>query len=157
GASSNSATANPSRCRIPLEKPPIFRSLNPDSPTTSNTSSHLAGGVFCKREKKRSVSPAVRLGYRDIVSGKKEKYRLTSFLKGRTRPPVIRMWPASGGIRPVLIRIRVLFPAPLGPNRENISPRRSWKERSSTAFFPLYALETCSTSTQKVTPLPSFE
>ncbi len=47
--------------------------------------------------------------------------------------------PPVGSISPTSISIVVLFPAPLGPKKPNMSLSAISKFRLSTAFFPLYA------------------
>jgi len=44
--------------------------------------------------------------------------------------------PEVGGVRPVIIRIAVDFPAPLGPRKPTTLPGRTSKEMSSTAVNP---------------------
>src|SRR3954462_8919102 len=43
--------------------------------------------------------------------------------------------PAVGGMKPVIMRIVVDFPAPLGPRKPSTSPRSTEKEIPSTARF----------------------
>ena len=54
-------------------------------------------------------------------------------------PPVI-------GMRVVIIRIRVDFPAPLGPSSPKISPSPTLNEMSSTAVKSPYFLTMCDTA-----------
>src|SRR3954469_20034415 len=45
------------------------------------------------------------------------------------------MRPALGGMKPVIMRIVVDLPAPLGPRKPSTSPRSTLNEMSSTARF----------------------
>ena len=56
------------------------------------------------------------------------------------------MLPASGARSPSTHSIVVVFPAPFGPMRPKISPRRTEKETSSAATVVPYAFRIASTS-----------
>src|SRR5438034_205528 len=48
--------------------------------------------------------------------------------------PRTRICPSSGAVMSMIIRIVVVFPAPLGPSRPNTVPRGTWNESESTAW-----------------------
>src|SRR3954463_5801499 len=49
-------------------------------------------------------------------------------------PPMLTL-PAEGGMKPVIMRMVVDLPAPLGPRKPSTSPRSTVKEMPSTARF----------------------
>src|SRR6476660_3218249 len=49
-------------------------------------------------------------------------------------PPMVTS-PAVGGMKPVIMRIEVLLPAPLGPRNPSTSPFSTVNETPFTAFF----------------------
>ena len=54
--------------------------------------------------------------------------------------PPMTTSPAVGGMKPVIIRIVVDFPAPFGPRNPSTSPRSTPNETSFTASFVPKAL-----------------
>src|SRR5208337_2895892 len=60
--------------------------------------------------------------------------------------PATRTRPLVGGRNPVIIRIVVVFPAPLGPRKPNTSPSGTKKETSSTTFLSTNRFVSPSTS-----------
>src|SRR5262245_53297125 len=59
---------------------------------------------------------------------------LTPMGSAATSSPVMRAAPAVGVTLVVRIPMEVVFPAPFGPRRPKISPRRTEKEMPSTAL-----------------------
>ena len=55
--------------------------------------------------------------------------------------PLMMMEPFVGAITPVIIRIVVVFPAPLGPSKPKISPARALNETLRTAATSLNVFE----------------
>ncbi len=53
-----------------------------------------------------------------------------------------RMLPASGRMKPAIMRSSVVLPQPEGPSRKNSSPRSTVKETSVTAGVSPYRLVT---------------
>jgi len=47
--------------------------------------------------------------------------------------PKMRIWPESGMVMPIIIRMVLVLPAPLGPSRPNIVPGAMLNDKSSTA------------------------
>ena len=67
-------------------------------------------------------SSAVRFGYGTTFSIIEPVFFMASVKLSKTSAPIIRHDPESGRERPVSIFIAVVFPAPLGPRKPNISP-----------------------------------
>ena len=64
-----------------------------------------------------------------------------------SRPPTSTR-PSLGGMKPVMTRIVVVFPAPFGPRKPRTSPFATPKLRSATAGVLPYRLDTRSTRTR---------
>src|ERR1043166_6760961 len=56
-----------------------------------------------------------------------------------SQPPTVTV-PSEGGMKPVIMRMVVDLPAPLGPRKPRTSPRATVKEILLTANFELKAL-----------------
>src|SRR3954464_13788454 len=60
--------------------------------------------------------------------------------------PKTKTSPESGSVMPIIMRMVLVLPAPLGPSRPNMVPSAIEKERSSTATNLSYALRTARNS-----------
>src|SRR5437773_7106340 len=67
------------------------------------------------------------------------------------KPPTVTV-PSVGGMNPVIIRIEVDLPAPLGPRKPSTSPRSTENETPSTARFGPNVLTKFSTFIMTFTP-----
>ena len=59
--------------------------------------------------------------------------RLTASASRETSWPAMIAFPLVTGMSVVIMRMRVLLPAPLGPRRPKISPSATWKVMPLTA------------------------
>ncbi len=72
--------------------------------------------------------------------------RRTSALCSKTSKPSTFTVPVDAGMKPVMIRIVVVFPAPLGPRKPRICPDAAVNETSWTAVRSPNRLLRCATS-----------
>ena len=149
--SPSSAVASASRCRMPSEKPPAFRSAALPRPTRPSTSSARWSGTPIAAAYTRRWLRAVRLGWKPSFSSTEPTTR-AGFPSCECGRPLIVAVPAVGVTNPSSIRNVVVFPAPFGPRKPVTEPGSTVKLRFCTAFTaPNCLLRFCTT----IRPLPS--
>src|ERR1700677_3584537 len=87
-----------------------------------------AAGTFLMRATKSRYDSMVMSGYKGGVSGRYPMCRRTSMDSLATSKPATRAVPEVAGIKPVRMRMVVVFPAPFGPRNPRISPLFTAKE-----------------------------
>ncbi len=145
GGSPSSATAMPSRCFMPSEKPLSLRSATASRPVSWSISvtRRRPMPLLCATDSR--CASAVRPGCRALASSS-----APTWCSGRIRPWYLlwltRARPDVGASRPRMTRIVVVLPAPFGPRKPVTWPGRTVKLSPSTAVTAPNRLTSWSTS-----------
>ena len=120
--------ARTTRCRIPPESCFGYASSKPLNPTRANSSRAVAASdsavaPCCTSSGNRTFCKTVRQGIRFVVWKTKPISACGSIIFR----PCHQTLPASGACNPAIMRSRVLFPLPLGPNKQINSPAATAK------------------------------
>ena len=120
----SSSRASSRRRRIPVENARTRIAAASESPTRSRVVSRCVGSGRTPdiRDAKRRFSSAVRSSYRKPVAVSRPVRARIAAISRRTECPKISASPRVGRSSVANTRSRVVFPAPLGPNRASDSP-----------------------------------
>ena len=121
-----SAIESMSRCFIPFDRVFTLLSFRSEIPKTLRSSSAFASAFFRSIPYRAAVSimffHTERSGYAFAASGTTPIFSRALSVSLTTSKPRTLAFPESGSITPVNILTVVVFPAPFGPRKPNISP-----------------------------------